>query len=262
MLRRLKQLRRRSKTVDSVAVLKVFAIPELLEEILLYLPLKQLFAVQRVSKVFRDTIAASDPLKRRMFLAYPTTGSTSARPATEDLINPLLRYNFGSAEFYSVSYFIFRWYDYPANKWCFLQTAGSNIRDVSRIRDRKLKHAWGWKENYIPYESIRQLPADRDESWKKTKLTAVPCLVDATIGVTTMQRGYSRQIRFHDGTGTLGDFEKCVKEFVSLTDEQHAQQHDRRLLRFVWRGPGNLQPVYGDPPSLNFYDLQYTGMHH
>ena len=59
-----------------------------------------------------------------------------------------------------------------------------------------------------------------------------------------MDRGYSRQIRFFEGTGTLGDFERCVRDFVSLTDDQHKEQYDRRLLRFIWRGPGNLEPVY------------------
>lgn len=252
MLRRMKNLGRaksKSSTPTGVAASKVFAIPELLDEILLYLPLKQLFAIQRVSKAFHDTIGASDRLKRRMFLVHQNTTSPLARPLTEDLINPLIRYHFGRGDHWNVSYFIFHWYDYAAERWAYLQTANSNIHDVSRIRDRKLKHAWGWKENYIPYESIRRLPPDRDESWKKTKLTAVPCLVDAAIGVTTMQRGYSRTIRFHAGTGTLGDFEKCVRDFVSLTDEEHKEQYDRRLIRFIWRGPGNLEPIYArDPP--------------
>ena len=72
----------------------------------------------------------------------------------------------------------------------------------------------------------------------------MPCLVDANIGVIAMERGYSRQVRFLKGTGTLGDFEQCVRDFVSLTDEQHAQQYDRHVIRFIWRGPGNLEPVY------------------
>ena len=230
--------------MKSDLALKVFAIPELLEEILLYLPLRPLFAIQRVNKSFRDTIAASDRLKRKMFLAYHTSGISDPRPHAEDLINPLLRYHFGKGADYGATWFIFRWYDYAASKWCFLQTANSSVRDVSQIRDRKLKHAWGWKENYIPYESLRHLPADRDESWKRTYLTSAPCLVDASIGVTTMDRGYSRQIRFPEGTGTLGDFEKCVRYFVSLTDDQHKEQYDRRLLRFIWRGPGSLEPIY------------------
>jgi hypothetical protein len=185
-----------------------------------------------------------------MFLTYhpPALGKSPAlaklRPSPEELINPMLRFHFGRGDYYGASYFIFRWYDFSTNQWSFLQTANSSPHEISRVRDRKLKNAWGWKENYIPYESIRQLPSERDESWKKTKLTAVPCLVDAAVGVTTEKRGYSREIRFREGTGTLGDFERCVREFVSLTDEQHAQQYDRRLIRFIWRGPGNLEPVY------------------
>ena len=222
----------------------MFSIPELLEEILLYLSLKQLFAIQRINKHFHDIIATSDRLKRKMFLIYHTVALATSRPRTEELINPMLRFHFGRGDSYGASYFIFRWYDFSTNQWNFLQTANSSPHEVSRIRDRKLKSAWGWKENYIPYESIRQLPSERDESWKNMNLTAVPCLVDATVGVTTEKRGYSRVIRFHEGTGTLGDFEKCVREFVSLTDEQHAQQYDRMLLRYIWRGPGNLEPVY------------------
>ena len=179
-----------------------------------------------------------------MFLAYYTPEVADIRPTSEDLINSLLKYQFGNQAGYGASWFIFRWYDYAKGRTCALQTANASVQDVSQERNTKLKHAWGWKENYIPYEAIRKLPSDRVESWKETKLTAAPCRIDCKIGVTTMRRGYSREIRFHEGTGTCGDFERCVRDFVSLTDDQHTEQYDRRLLRFIWRGPGNLEPVY------------------
>lgn len=41
---------------------------ELLESILVYLPFKELFVIQRVSRRFRDVIASSNQLQTKMFL--------------------------------------------------------------------------------------------------------------------------------------------------------------------------------------------------
>ncbi len=46
---------------------KVFGTGELLDEILLYLPIGQMLQIQRVSRQFRDMIASSEVLQRAMF---------------------------------------------------------------------------------------------------------------------------------------------------------------------------------------------------
>lgn len=62
-----------NKKPSSPAALRVFAVPELLEQILLYLSMRGLFAVLRVSRSFRDCIIGSPALQLAMGLAYPIT---------------------------------------------------------------------------------------------------------------------------------------------------------------------------------------------
>ena len=47
---------------------RIFAIPELLENILLHLPERDLLLAQRVNRSFRDVITASVHLQRKLFL--------------------------------------------------------------------------------------------------------------------------------------------------------------------------------------------------
>ena len=57
-------------TIDpDTAGAKVFAVAELLENILLHLGTRELFGILRVSKAFRDTAHGSQSLQRAMFLA-------------------------------------------------------------------------------------------------------------------------------------------------------------------------------------------------
>ncbi|KAK5677551.1 hypothetical protein LTS10_010123 [Elasticomyces elasticus] len=51
----------------SEAVSAVFAVPELLESILLHLPMSDLFRSEDTCRIFRDTIAASPALRQRLF---------------------------------------------------------------------------------------------------------------------------------------------------------------------------------------------------
>lgn len=53
---------------DDSAAAKVFAVPELLESILLNLPLSRLFTLQRVNSTFKGVIGGSIAIRRRMFL--------------------------------------------------------------------------------------------------------------------------------------------------------------------------------------------------
>lgn len=53
---------------DDSAAAKVLAVPELMENILLNLPLSRLFTLQRVNSTFKGVIAGSIAIRRRMFL--------------------------------------------------------------------------------------------------------------------------------------------------------------------------------------------------
>lgn len=53
-----------------MAASTVFAIPELLEQILGHLDQRQLFALQRVNRIFRDTTQGLLGFKRMMHLVH------------------------------------------------------------------------------------------------------------------------------------------------------------------------------------------------
>lgn len=53
---------------NDAAATKVFAVPELLENILLNLPISRLFTFQRVNSTFKGVIGGSVAIRRRMFL--------------------------------------------------------------------------------------------------------------------------------------------------------------------------------------------------
>ena len=61
------------------ACTQVLAIPELLEQILLYLPSRDALLSQRVHTTFRNTIASSPPLQRHLFLQLSSTPSSNTR---------------------------------------------------------------------------------------------------------------------------------------------------------------------------------------
>lgn len=68
---------------------KAFAIPELLENILLNLPWRHLFALQRLCKDVLGTISASLKLQKKMHLAYKTDSEETAegyRSVLEEIV--------------------------------------------------------------------------------------------------------------------------------------------------------------------------------
>lgn len=74
---------------------KVFAIPELLEAILLELPTRDLLLAQAVNVGFRDTIKSSIEIRRALF--YEQTPASTSDAQAKPRINPLINrmYNFG-----------------------------------------------------------------------------------------------------------------------------------------------------------------------
>jgi len=66
----------------------VFAVPELLENILLRLPPRRLLLVQRVNKTFRDHITSSIKMQVKLFFRPPPTAT--AAEASGNFVNPFL----------------------------------------------------------------------------------------------------------------------------------------------------------------------------
>ncbi|KAK3619098.1 hypothetical protein LTR56_024256 [Elasticomyces elasticus] len=117
----------------------VFATAELLENILLFVPAKQVFKLQRTAKQFRDNVTTSIQLRRKLFL-HPPEGlgrrTFLAQPATH------------------------------INKIFYL--AGSELRGPPRV----------WDDYHIlPFHTSFGGPVKItcDGSWKKTYLTDRPC---------------------------------------------------------------------------------------
>ena len=67
---------------------RVFALPELLEAILLELPVKKLLLVQRVSKHWQTTIKASVSIQQALFYTPKPLSSTTSKDRPD--INPVL----------------------------------------------------------------------------------------------------------------------------------------------------------------------------
>lgn len=71
---------------EPTAAQKVFSTVELLEMILIYLPMTKLFVLQRINTTFHDTINGSIHLRRKMFLE----NDPSFEAANKHQINPIL----------------------------------------------------------------------------------------------------------------------------------------------------------------------------
>ncbi|KAK5128913.1 hypothetical protein LTR85_000246 [Meristemomyces frigidus] len=76
----------RNSTELSVAATKVFAIPEMLEHILSFLPFRDLLLAQRISEQFQQAIAASTKLRKKLHLVPNTSAALHIR----DSIHPLV----------------------------------------------------------------------------------------------------------------------------------------------------------------------------
>lgn len=75
------------------AATRAFAIPETLEQILLLLPIQNIFVTTMVSRAFRNTIKGSSKLQKAMFTTYDTevTQSQSGLPAQNPILEVMLQ---------------------------------------------------------------------------------------------------------------------------------------------------------------------------
>ncbi|KAK5128443.1 hypothetical protein LTR85_003111 [Meristemomyces frigidus] len=180
------QERGSSDSMDSTAftpaAAKVFNIPELLENILLHLGVKDLFAVQIVNLMISGVMAGSEKLQRAMFLIHGTN-----LPATTS--NPLLAEHSGVAlsQFDHIGF---------------------------KIHRQRVSQGWLWLEihldSYLGPQSSELTQASKRVSWRRTKLTAGPAS-----GYCSLR---AKRLALWD-LDTLGDVSDWLADMVTLYSE-------------------------------------------
>ena len=173
---------------SSTAAEKVFQMPELLENILVFVPTKQLFVIRRVSSIFRNVVEVAPTLKYSLFLAHQPrpTFSNDGMPIMTPLVESLLS-NLG---FKIVDY----WYRDGDRPHLILQFNRPRLR--------------------IPSQSNTMDGLPRNElkaSWRCTKITAFPTPITVQLedggGPGAWQYSASRDLNGEQATlGALWDF--------------------------------------------------------
>lgn len=208
---------------------KVFVIPELLEEILHYVPLKILFVVQRVNTTFRNTIAGSERLQRKMVLRQSPVVPNQDFPCADLLMNHLLVETWIRDHNFSNVFCDYQRKDLSVSCYMHINFSLYNL-STGRSWLRKSKSS-----------KVPALPHDLHASWRRTKITTMPCVVHVSIAVSWRTYIY-RDIMFLEGQGTLGDVDKCVRDYLRMTDEERDQDNGVHFNRYIWQPTGELQP--------------------
>ncbi|KAK5128441.1 hypothetical protein LTR85_003109 [Meristemomyces frigidus] len=188
---------------------KVFAITELLEQILLVesVSMQDLFALQRVNRAFYQIISGSYHLQRRMHLRHLTDGeSADARQSKghwiEGVLNPYLKgldlHSFG-LKFFRVGHL----------------TVHATIQGLSEAQQPFGFHG---------RDTLHYAPA----SWARTKLSAAAGPTQVAVDVSyddEYQRlhvgGYSEIITLHASDATLGNFIGILQEVKARSRLEH-----------------------------------------
>ena len=179
------------------AAAKVFAVPELLEDILLEVgksDMKPLFVLQRVSTTFRDTIDSSPKLRRVMFME-----GTNKERDTEPILNPLC--------FDESINRVLR----PATFTKWVPNRVLQIHDPDSDSDGyndEVRSILGLKcPRFLPCRL--EVPSTAPASWQKLKLchsATARGLYMYTFGI----HGTARVLLYVDAQWTLGDFAEHV----------------------------------------------------
>ncbi|KAK3696166.1 hypothetical protein LTR37_018068 [Vermiconidia calcicola] len=192
------------------AAAKVFAIPELLEHILLLVgegtryediaTIQQLFALRRVNKEFYHTIRGSPKIQRAMYLLPSPVGdlATAGVPYT---INPLLRGRILDMATFAVA---FRTLSIAPGDGTGSLIIESTFKDSMRFMT-----------------NIRLLPGT---SWRAMLLTSSPCSIEVRVPVLFRKGQWSATL---NGASTLGElidlsngkYEHYVRE-IAREDER------------------------------------------
>ena len=200
--------------------LKVIAIPELLEAILLHLPWRDLFVVQSVSKQVHYFVAESAALRRTMSLDPPANPHNPIEWPNYNVISPLLtgniiswgRFNTGhdgldwridtAGLIFSINYSVW-------NPGCCMIPAVVERMDVRCTRQKSKVWTRG--------------------SWRSMRLTSFPFRVCVRISVgwdKRMDLGYAGWPHYQDRVtleigSTIGDLMQVLSELDGRPFEEH-----------------------------------------
>ena len=229
---------------------KVFAIPELLENILVGFDARRLFCLQRVNSTFKKTIRSSPALMGKMQLRHqPLRMWQPQHEGDVGLASALCRN--GSLIF---DQFLFREASITRESSKELVISFDCI-SRSRCRDSDLgvenEHDVGLRCRRASRTDVDDLQISRDyadsDSWRRIKLSPVNAAVDVAVHVrvqvsTRRCKKYTEVLEFQPGDGTLGDLSRFLEEIAARTHKSHA--------RMVERGPYTRRKArverYGD----------------
>ena len=208
------------KTYESTAV--VFATPELVEQILLQLPLLDQFVVMRVNRLCRDTVLTVRSLRERMQLSHPRVLEESPlrrdSPITPTRFflgtssslfdtSPLFLSGLGSLFYGTTLRGLYKGFTGPSSSSCALHFDIApfyfiRIHEASDVRVRHIELVFRWRPSeawlegrYTPTAQIsetegRLIPSASEGSWKKMMISPMNLPVKVTVVVTT-PLGYS-----------------------------------------------------------------------
>ena len=189
--------------IESSAAAKVFAMPELLEAILIEVgesEMKSLFVLQRVDTTFQDTIERTRTLRRVMFKQ-----GTNKESDTEPTLNPLLFNKSANRVLYPL---LFReWV--PHESWP--MEFGGNECEVSFL-------------DFIHATDVSQetKPRAANASWRTLKLchSITARWIDCEISEQSVHKFFSFETDAHTTLGELADnlLKRCQDKFWSLDD--------------------------------------------
>lgn len=184
------------------ATAKVFAVPELLEAVLLKLPRIRLFEVCRINKTWRDTINTSPKLRQRLFLDFerasnrPHSGANEEK--VENKVNSALIYLINNSLIYKPLGSESNAYSYVAPLKC--SPYGSLRYSVNFFMSRSYN-----SEAFVKH--LRTRGAGRKASWRAMKLTRLREAVRVEISVSWRNSnwGHPHVVEFAAGGSRPGD---------------------------------------------------------
>lgn len=218
-----------------VAAAKVFALPELLEMVLLNLRWHNLFSLLRVNKTFRDTIQRSLKLRRRMHLEYklPGDGHGITVPPYPQYINCsivelLVANNILKFEPFEARH-PFQPHKTFAPQYSHLIPAlGSGpfkaVTMAIRSDVRKRASYGSWRKIKLTHEQQRFSVYVRIQR----ELTR-PSYLHEGIHPAHHSVQYSEDLEFAEGCGTLGDIADVVEEMQRRTVDEHLKRNDQLM---------------------------------
>ena len=165
----------------------VFAVPELLEMVLLHLSTKELYGIQRVCRTFKLLTERSNPLRQRLFVEYQPR--QLATPSDWGLLNPRL----AAGDFKHTGF----------TSW------EPDFNETSRTLHIQVWYLLG---DEYGHDGIVEEVEVRNDSWSKMNIAAM----DVPVEVTFALDGWS--IYESTETFSLHDGKRTFKSLIELTN--------------------------------------------